>query len=366
MKLTQKRESNGANDTRSVLSYRLASLWPFAVWTLVCLVTMYALSQDGSSRVYMGYMKCDTSAIAAVEGGRLERIAVAVGDQVAPTTLVAQLDDSLEIAAIESAVSRAGQDLEERRLRYLLERQSLELERDEWNSRLAENEAELAVQEEELERLESLVSRNLVDRSLYTRARAKVATLLVETEKIPEIVARLEASIQELGAFFEESRSGDNIAAQSYSASQLVHVKRARMSIRASSNGTVSEVLRRAGEVVDAGEPIVTLVHRETAKIVGYLPPEDVGSLALGQIVEISTQRRLADPLVGRIASLSPGMMELGKSFASSGNPLSGSFWFTVELDDASSINLGEPVAIKRVPENGLSFWNWLGRSGAN
>jgi multidrug resistance efflux pump len=71
-------------------------------------------------------------------------------------------------------------------------------------------------------------------------------------------------------------------------------------------DGVVTVVHRRAGEQLIAGEPIVTVVSKQSDRIVGFLPPTFPVTPKLGMAVEVRTRAFRRQKCVARIIGLGP------------------------------------------------------------
>ncbi len=68
----------------------------------------------------------------------------------------------------------------------------------------------------------------------------------------------------------------------------LIDAQIARLTVTAPEDGTVTLAAVRAGEVVSAGSPVVTLTRPDSLTITVYVPEEEIGNFKLGQAAALS------------------------------------------------------------------------------
>ena len=246
---------------------RMKVRWPFLVWLAAVAAVLYAFSQSDHSGQMTGTLELRKESIGPIETARLKELRVGRGQRVEAGDVVAvldttQLDTELEVERLqlERQFSQAVRQQESVRQDLLI--------------RQAESEAELAVLNDEVARLDDLLARRLVDSQVVSRLRARQEALRRAVELYPEA---LEQATTELASArnrlerLERWMDGQGDAPEGELAG-LLQLRRESYILRASQAGRVSEVFHQPGDVVPEGGIIATIVGDPTGRIVGYLP----------------------------------------------------------------------------------------------
>lgn len=310
-------------------------LW---VWcaAVVAVVALYARQERGA--VLSGYAQETVAQVAAEAPGRLRDVVVAPDQKVAAGQVVAWLDDTQ--LKLELAVASA----ELRRLRSETERETaawaLDLESD--RRRFAGDfetarldylgaRADLASARVELQGLEATLAR-----SRALAAQALTSTALLEADSTAcqaqrELVTGREEVVTALAERFRQAQARQSRlegAAGAPSASalpaalaaavevqetrlQLAELAQARCALHAPAAGVVGEVLRRPGEVVAAGEPVLTVVGERALEVVAYVTEEQSVRVAVGDPVRLRRYTRGSAPIDAVVTSVGAAMSAL-------------------------------------------------------
>ena len=224
------------------------------------------------------------------------------------------------------------------------------------------DEAELAGLDAEIARLMPLVEKKLVSELELTALRPKAEALRKTVggyePLLKALAARLEqaeADVKEIGeqiARYDAQPTTADGNSLSAALKRYEELQRADTSVlRALSDGVVSQVFRRAGDIVPAGEAIVRLASAPDARFVtGMLPAEFVDAVHVGDELVVS---RLAvgrnQPVLskGRIETIDPEVLDFFDPMNPAPRvPVRGRKVRIRLLDEAGTLIPGESVLI--------------------
>jgi HlyD family secretion protein len=237
----------------------------------------------------------ETDVIPAVRG-RISRIWVTEGDLVNAGDTVATLESST-----------LPDDLEERRARVVrAEAELRELERGARPEEIARAEAELrsAVAEDlraarDLDRMETLGADDVVSQQEVDQARAEAGEargrkdaaeqtlLLLRAGATSEAVQAARSKLAEAKAYLAQGRATDG-----------------ELTLLAPVDGVVLPPYFRVGEVVEAGEPVVTTADASRPWVRVYVNQRDVPALRIGATAEARLDGAPDRPVPGRIVAI--------------------------------------------------------------
>jgi HlyD family secretion protein len=264
---------------------------------LFLLATLLAGCGERRPDYFQGYVEGEYVLVASPRSGRLDRLAVARGGQVAAGELLFALE-----AAEEAAVAAEA----EKQLRQAAERLA-DLQKGERPTELAAIRAQLEqaraareLSRQEWQRREALFRERVV--SAEERDRAETAY-----KADAAAVARLEAELAtaQLGA-----RTDQIAAARSEVEAARARLDQARWALEqkgqaAPAPALVFDTLFEAGEYVPAGRPVVSLLPPGNVKVRFFVPEVSVGALRLGQTVAVHFDGA-AQPVAAAIGFISP------------------------------------------------------------
>lgn len=277
------------------------AVWCGAVWALFGLADFQT---QGLS--VQGYVQARTFEVAPLADGRVSAVMAELQQEVEAGQVLVTLDDTAnrielqaataelarlraERAKVAAAVEAAARersalhDADQRRFAADRDRTRLEILRLE--AALAEDEgrlARLAPEGADGERA-ALARRIERQRTLLEEQRA----LCAEAERRADEAARAPRLLAD--AQVELGPLDQAIAAQQARVEQLKHGQR-ELVLRAPTAGRVAAIVRRPGEVVRAGEAVLTVVEREPSAVVAHVPEEVVHRIALGTEVVLYRQ----------------------------------------------------------------------------
>jgi HlyD family secretion protein len=263
---------------------------------LLPLLAIGCTSQDGGQIIAQGTIEVDETDIVPRVGGRISRIWAAEGAGVrAGDTLVTLVSSTLpeDLHEREARVARAEAELRD------LERGARpeEISRAEAELRAAQAEDVRAARE--LGRMETLGASNAVAKREVDEARATAA-------QARERRLASEQSLQLLraGATREAKEAARSRLAEARAALAQGHATSGELTLLAPTDGIVLPHYYRIGEVVDAGDPVVTTADVSRPWIRVFVNQRDVPGLRVGALAEAVLDGDPEHPIPGRIVSI--------------------------------------------------------------
>lgn len=230
---------------------------------------------DGNG--WSGYAEADYVYVAAPLAGTLTQLHVQAGESVARGKPLFTLDAEAEDAAREEAKARLAS------ARYQAEntdkgKRAIEVAVPQ--AQLAQARAQLDLAQRDLTRKQDLASRGFV-------AQAQVDEARTALKQAQDRVAELQASVQvaQLPARPDERAAADAQAEAARQSLRQAEWREQQKKQGAPADGVVSDTFFRAGEFVNAGQPVVALLPPGHIKARFYVPQAELPSLALGQKV---------------------------------------------------------------------------------
>ena len=229
--------------------------------------------------------------------GRVMRLGVVEGDRVAPDTLIAELDSSIErssrsaheldVAAAKSnvAVARAGARGEEIR--------SMEA-----RVRAAKAHEDLITRN--LARDRVLAQTGVIAQSVVDNQEGELARAIAERQSLEQSVALLKR-----GGRREDIQAAESRAEAAASALAIDDLRIARHELKAVGSGTVLDVHVEPGEVVAAGSPVVTVADTLHPYVDVFVPQAKAAGVKLKMPAKIKVDA-LSTALTGHVEFVSP------------------------------------------------------------
>ena len=239
-----------------------------------------------------GIVEFDQRDLGFEVGGRVEKVTVNEGDQVAPGQLLAALDDSLVATQRTEAEHQAGAA---RASTDLVKEGARAEEIRAMAARVEAARAEEQMLETNLERERRLLAKNAATRAtvddLDARHRAAVAQRRA-----------LEAQLRSLrqGSRRPEITGAEERAGAAQAALELADQRLALYRLRALEPGTVLERDVDPGEVVGPGTPVVTVADIDHPYADVFVPEGQVAGMQIGQRARVEVDGGAA-PLAGRV-----------------------------------------------------------------
>jgi multidrug resistance efflux pump len=197
------------------------------------------------------------------------------------------------------------------------------------------------------------------DLAIATRDRDRARR---EVEQLEQTVADLGAALKRFEASFplataegRESATRKAIEARQRQL-EVVEAQLGPMELTAPIDGVITTVLRRAGETVTAGEPILTLVSTNISGIVAYLPQNSSLPVAVGMDAEVRRRARDRTIGLGQVTRVSayyapiPPLLQWSPLPNGQTNAIGLPLW--VNVPPGMSLLPGEVVGIRLLPQN--------------
>jgi HlyD family secretion protein len=257
----------------------------------------YVAGSDNGPRGFQGYIEGNLVFMAPEESGRIERLDVEAGDQVADGQLLFALESSVQEAQRNEASARFRQaEAQHANLKAALQR--------------PEQVAVLRAQEEkaraslDLSRNEFQRQRTLFDRGYSAKARLDQAEAAFERDRaaLSEVTRQIEAA--QLSGRSGEIDAAEALVRASEAMLRQAETRLAKRRVVAPAGARVQDVYFRAGEVVNAGQPVLALLPPANLRVRFYVPEPVLSTIVLGQTVSVECDSCGAD-LRARIAFIS-------------------------------------------------------------
>ncbi len=308
--------------------------------TLLVLASMLAACSPKPPPGWAGYAEGETVYVAAPVAGRLATLSVAAGESVQADQPLFTLDASLELAADAQAQARA----------VSAQAQAADTDKGRRKEELAVSQAQLrqARTQAEAARAELARREGLQSQGFIAPAQVDDQALALKTAQAR--VAELEAALQtaKLPARVDERESARALAAAAQSGRSQTEWAVQQKAQRAPSNSAVMDVFYRPGEWVAAGQPVLALLPPANRKARFFVPEAAIGSLKLGQNVQIHCDGCGAD-ITAQISYIAPQAEYTPPVIYS--NEQRGKLVFMVEArpvkaEDAQRLHPGQPLDV--------------------
>jgi HlyD family secretion protein len=277
------------NMRRQLLVFALIAAGGGAYWLL--------WPKEEKGRSFQGYLEGNLVFMAPEEGGRIDRLVVEVGDRVREGQVLFGLDGTLQLSQRNEAEARLRQaEAQLANLRAAQQRPEqiavLQAARD--RARAA-----LVLSSQELQR-----QRALGERGFTPQARLEQAQGAYDRDK-----ASLEEAERQIKAALISSRAAEiDAAAAAAGAAEATlrgtETRLAKREVAAATSALVQDIFFRPGEVVNAGQPVLSLLPPANLKVRFYVPETLLATFALGQTVAVTCDS-CPDGLSARITFIS-------------------------------------------------------------
>lgn len=318
---------------------------------------------------YVGFAQTTTQAVAPLENGRVSKILVAVGERVLAGQIVATLDTSTVDAEIAVAEARRAQlDADMRVERALIDQgldravEGLVRERALGREEQARMDAEAKAIAGEVARVKQLVEQRQAVADDLARLELKQAgtdavtaekprTLRVLSDQIAAAEVRRKIANDPSSALAAKLSAGLLVADRSI---ELLRRRREGHVLRAEQPGSVAAIDKRAGDVVEAGKPVVRLVMADD-RVVACVPEHSALALREGDGAALHVRGRGGAPLAARVVALGPLVTELpARCWVAPRVPLWGRE-VTVALDPPVELIAGQAFDVAFSPSHGTA-----------
>jgi multidrug resistance efflux pump len=225
----------------------------FFIWLLALVAAIFVYFHGGRFGGMTGSVHTTFDNPAPLEAGRLNSIRVRVGDRVTKGTPLAQMDSSL-----------------------------LEAEKEVLQAEAGALQGELDAVSTEVARLEKLMTQQLVDEQDILSLRIKQRTLQAAkaSSEIEKKICLLDMRIQ-------------------------------NCTLRAQADGVVSRIYHSPGDVVQAGDPVLSSVIHQAPVVVGFLSEYNARDVSVGMQTYLTPVSRRGVVIRAKIVSFTPEVFAL-------------------------------------------------------
>jgi HlyD family secretion protein len=296
-----------------------------------------------SAGLYQGYVEGDLVYVGPVEPERLATLSVDVGQEVASgqplfamSTTVMDTQRNEQLARMEQAQAQV-QNLKEAQQRP---EQIAVLE-----SAVSRAQAALVLSQNDYERQSTLYPKGATTKTALDQASAALARDKASLEEANRqvIAAKLGGRVQEIGA-----AEAAVLAARAQL--RQMETRIARQSVTSPASGVVQDVFFRPGEMVNAGQPILSLLPPANRKVRFYVAEPQIASFTLGRKVSVACDG-CASGLVGRVSFMSQQTEFTPPVIFSEQERAKLVFRLDAKLTDgAARLPLGLPVTVRLLP----------------
>lgn len=326
------------NLTPRRLKLRLRRLTPLLVWVGVLLVATPLYFRQVGGGTITGFAREVRYSVASETAGRVNRLEVKLNQEVVAGQIVASLETNevlLQLREARAELDRLAHELGRERAMWELDAAGQQVDqqtnlrrfaRDASNAHidyltsladLVENRIQLQGLEINLGRTRELEEQEMAsvanlddDRLAYEALRDKIAgqekavAAMFEAhrdadDRYQEFLAGFLLEVPDTELLLKPLESGLKIQEIRI---EMVNLAISKCLLRAPASGRVAAIHHETGEVVAAGQPVLSILDPRTTGVVAYLPEHRILDLEPGTEVKLS---RVADPRQSFISSVS-------------------------------------------------------------
>ena len=290
---------------------RLKAGWPLLIWVIALLAAAFFYSESLSTVSFEGEVEAPRELAAPVADGHLLSVLVRPGDRVAKGQTLALFDSlitdaelALEQVQAERQFGLAIFDAEGRLAEMKLQQ--------------AGDAKRLEVFKAEVGRMEKLVNAGLGELANLGYFRAEAAALEKEVELYPAVirdyereVERTRESLKRVRKMFPKNGDAKAPDAEGAGGDNLLAAFHEMNTLRARGADVVSRVLHRPGNVVLAGDPVVSVLLDAPPRVTALLPERLTHEVEVGSPVYVLRRGESSRSSVvrGIVESMSPDIM---------------------------------------------------------
>lgn len=266
----------------------------------ICCLLLLGVLLVGCDRppqnAFSGYMEGDLLFIGPNEPGRLTTLSVREGDTVAKGAVLAQVEDDLQVADLDSARAQL------REAEAQLANAQAPLQRPEEIAVLeaSERRASAAL---DLSRIELARQKDLVPKGASSQANLDNAQHTFEQNQAALDEAKRRIAAARIASRTQQIEAAEGTARAARAAVAAAEVRLKRRTLVAPDAGTVQTLYYRVGELVPEGRPVVSLLPPGLVKIRFFVPEAVLPKVVLGQKVSVSCDG--CPPITGTVSFIS-------------------------------------------------------------
>ena len=311
----------------------------------------------GTSGNAVAYVEAVHYSVAPIALGRIDKLLVRVGQRVKAGEVLAIMDGRdlqaardkamLQLAQVEATVIASIQDEEFQVTRSEL--WVLKARADERGDR-----ATLEQISERMRRLDSLLDNQMIPAAQAELAREKQKELAARVETFDQAKVRGQAGLGQVGAGNHDHARAVNahvepvrraVEVQKAAVRQL-DLQMEQLTLHAPSDGLVTTISHRPGEIVTAGAEILALVNARPGVLVAELSEGMAARVELGQSVSVRSKDLLSRSRHGRVIELSPEVAEMLPRARPSPGIAAWGRRATVQLDGGGEVLPGQAFSV--------------------
>lgn len=357
--------------------------WPLLVWTGAAVAALALFFYGAHTGGMVGYVEIVEHPIASLELGRLVAVDVVVGQTVKAGDVVARLETAqldAELAAEEALRQEARVTLP------IPEQSALQVERqfalalasaqatlDGLRLQESQDQAELAVLDGELARMNELLEKRLIDASTVSLLRGRHAALTKAMALYPTSIRDQGQRVEETRRQQEAAQAALRTTARSGSGGETnfqvevqaqrvaaLEARRRECVLKAPGPGVVGQIMIRPGDVVLAGLPILTIVENQARRVIGFLPEINARESKEGQAMWVDRMYGFGESFAAHVTSLEPAVRGLPGQV----NPVPGRTMrgrrIICDLDGATDLLPGETVQLRTLNPFWQPLLQWI------
>jgi HlyD family secretion protein len=301
---------------------------------------------DDHQGVFLGYVEGDQLFIGPNEGERLAKLDVEVGDSVkAGAPLFAMATPLLDQQRSEAAARLEQMEAQLQNLKAAINRpQQIAVLR----AAVDRAEAALKLSTNEYER-----QKKLYERGFAAKAALDKAVMALNRDKATLEEAKRQVEAARIPSRSHEIGAAEAALEQAHAQLDQIDVRIKRQHVTAPAAGVVQDIYFRPGEMVNAGQAVLSLLPPGNRKVRFYVPQAQLASIHLGEKVMVSCDG-CPDGLSGRVFFMSGREEYTPPVIFSDQERAKLVFKVEARLEGAArQLPLGLPVRIKLWPEGG-------------
>lgn len=316
--------------------------WPFAAWLAALATSAWLYTGEGWRGHALAYEDIEEVHVSPAAAGRLESLAVELGQQVRAGDLVATLD----ARDLEARIRLGKAEAARLRTRVNAEREGFRLDQED---RRSQAQARLGSYEGEGRRLRAQIERLVTEQSADE---AELTALAPQVERLKPLVERklltadrLETKLQEQSVLAKridsrgEALKGAREDLASWQLTQPERVLEANLETRllpfelelqsqeariaelelerekfrilAPVSGAVNQILARVGEWRAAGAPIVEVVVPRPQRVIAYVTDRQVPAVGVGTLATLRPHDHGGEAIEGKVVMAGPQIQQV-------------------------------------------------------
>ncbi len=312
---------------------RLKGYSHLLIWLAAAVAAAFLFIYGAGTGGMPGYVEIVEHPVASTEVGRVVGVDVDVGARVTAGQVVARFDTAVidaELGAeravyeeMQGTVPGPAQVALQWKRQFAAALSVAHVALDDQRRQQSEDQAELDVLSKELERVEPLLAKGLMDAERVSGTRARHAALTRAVAMYPQTIANLQERLDETRRQYQEAGEvvgGGKDGAVNATNLQAVAVgqrvagltaRRREYVLRSPSAGVVSQVMFRPGDVVMAGTPIVIIVEQPSMRVVGFMPEITAHDVKMGDRVRVERMYEVGVSCDAKVTALEPAVRGL-------------------------------------------------------